>query len=224
MAHILCIEDDIEIGNWLKHHIQSIHGYQVTWIENGEEAFKYIHDVDIVLLDLMLSGLDGFTVGKRIKKKRNDISILILSARTAIEDKLQGLEFADDYITKPFHPDELVARIKILLRKKGHSHKVWKPSPSIEVDFKEGIITHQDSDDVHQLTGKEKELLEFMYNNANQILTKKEIYQYVWGREWLGDDNTIMVHIRRVRQKIESNPNNPRVLQTVRGIGYRVVI
>lgn len=224
MVHVLCVEDDTEIGKWLKQHLENVLGYQVTWLENGEEAFPFLHDADIVLLDLMLSGLDGFTVGKRMKEKQHDVPVLILSARTAIEDKLQGLEWADDYITKPFHPDELVARIKILLRRKGHSLQMWHPSPNIEVNFKEGLIVHRDSNDVYQMTGKEKQLLEFLYNNANKILTKKEIYQNVWGGDWLGDDNTIMVHIRRLRQKVEVDPNYPKTLQTIRGIGYKVVI
>src|SRR5690606_28509251 len=121
VARILYVEDEREIGQWLKTDLER-RGHHVTWVERGEEALEQLKDADVVVLDVMLPGLDGFTVGQRRKRQRPDVPILLLTARTALEDKLEGLSFADDYLTKPYHPDELAARIEVLLRRYGQSH------------------------------------------------------------------------------------------------------
>lgn len=113
MVHILYIEDESEIGRWVVDVLKE-RGYDVTWLTSGEGAQAYLKTTDLAILDVMLPGLDGFSLGKRFKNERADLPILMLSARTAVEDKLEGLSFADDYLTKPFHPDELVARIEVL--------------------------------------------------------------------------------------------------------------
>lgn len=116
MAHILYVEDELEIGGWVTRDLTG-RGYQVTWLTSGEGAEQYASRADIAVLDVMLPGLDGFSVGKRLKKEAPDLPVLMLSARSSVEDKIEGLGFADDYLTKPFHPDELAARIEVLLRR-----------------------------------------------------------------------------------------------------------
>lgn len=224
MTHILYIEDDFAIGAWLKENLEKKHGYKVMWVKNGEDAVDLLDDINLVILDLMLEGIDGFTIGKRIKEKNKNLPILILSARTSLEDKLEGLAFADDYITKPFHPDELSARIEVLTRRFQNIKKYLWNRNSIEVNLSEGLVIHHDSNKIFHLTGKEILLLEFFLQNPNQILTKKQLYNNVWGEPEIGIDNTIMVHIRHLRKKIEKDPNNPNIIQTIRGIGYKVVI
>lgn len=113
---ILYIEDHKEIGSWVKDELTQ-RGYKVCWLLSGINAEKYFNSSDLVILDIMLPGLDGFTLGQRFKKLRPQLPILLLSARTAIEDKVEGLQFADDYLTKPFDPEELIARIEVLLRR-----------------------------------------------------------------------------------------------------------
>lgn len=120
--HLLYIEDDPEIGKWVNETLQD-RGYRVTWLTSGEHALEHADSCRLAILDVMLPGLDGFTVGQRLKKQHPNLPILMLSARTSIDDKLQGLEFADDYLTKPFHPDELAARIEVLLRRSGHASR-----------------------------------------------------------------------------------------------------
>lgn len=116
MNHVLYIEDNEEIGLMIQNELKK-QNYEVTWLQSGDIASQFIKQTDIVILDVMLPGLDGFTVGKKLKKLAPDVPILMLSARTALEDKIMGLEFADDYVTKPFHPEELLARLEVLLRR-----------------------------------------------------------------------------------------------------------
>lgn len=113
---LLYIEDDHEIGSFVCQHLKE-KGFEVKWLRSGERALEEANGCNLVILDVMLPGLDGFTVGQRLKKTDPSLPILMLSARTSIDDKLQGLQFADDYLTKPFHPDELTARIEVLLRR-----------------------------------------------------------------------------------------------------------
>ena len=116
MKRILYIEDDLEIGHITKEDLEQ-RGYKVRWLTSGEGVDEELGETEIVILDVMLPGLDGFTVGQRIKRNHPEVPILMLSARTSVDDKLQGLQFADDYVTKPFHPEELAARIEVLLRR-----------------------------------------------------------------------------------------------------------
>lgn len=122
---ILYIEDDKEIGAWVQEDLRG-RGYEVYWLTSGDGAIERIGNMDLVILDVMLPGLDGFTLGQRFKNECPELPILMLSARTAIEDKLHGLQFADDYLTKPFHPDELAARVEVLLRRFGKMESSFK--------------------------------------------------------------------------------------------------
>ncbi|WP_018751862.1 response regulator transcription factor [Paenibacillus sanguinis] len=222
ITSLLYIEDDIEIGEWVSENLRE-RGYDVTWLTSGEQAVEQAAHQHLVILDVMLPGLDGFTVGGRLKQQYPDLPVLMLSARTSIDDKLQGLKFADDYLTKPFHPDELAARIEVLLRRSGES-------PAAEpirlkhllIYEKENRIIDEATGEEIVLTGKQFYIFTFLLRHLGQILTKEQIYEAVWNEPYLDGDKTLMVHIRHLREKLERDPANPEVIETIRGIGYRV--
>lgn len=219
MRKLLYIEDDQEIGKMVKKDLEQ-RGYQVHWLLSGEGALEAVHDVDLVILDVMLPGLDGFTVGQRLKKDMPDIPILLLSARTAVDDKVLGLQFADDYVTKPFHPDELAARIQVLLRRKNAGSGELKIG-HLTVRMDEKRVLNPAGEEI-ALTGKQHQIFMYLLRHPNQILTKEQIYEAVWGEPYIEGDKTLMVHIRHLREKIEEDPGNPKIIETIRGIGYRV--
>jgi len=216
----LYIEDEKEIGQWVSKELTE-RGYDVTWLESGEGLEQHINSKDIAILDVMLPGLDGFSIGKRIKRENKDLPILMLSARTAIEDKIEGLQFADDYLTKPFHPDELVARLEVLLRRYQKSDDVLTLQ-HLKIDTKDMQIINTIDEEEILLTGKQFYLLQYFIRHLNQILTKEQLYEGVWGESYIEGDKTLMVHIRYLREKIEINPAKPMIIETIRGIGYRV--
>ncbi|MEV5029174.1 response regulator transcription factor [Paenibacillus sp. LPE1-1-1.1] len=220
-AALLYIEDDQEIGSFVCEHLKD-QGYEVHWLKTGEHALEAAADCRLVILDVMLPGLDGFTVGQRLKKAMPDIPILMLSARTSIDDKLQGLQFADDYITKPFHPDELTARIEVLLRRFGSRFSEPLAIKHLLVHEQQNRIENRDTGEEITLTGKQFHIFSYLLRHLGQILTKEQIYEAVWGEAFIEGDKTLMVHIRYLREKIERNPAAPEVIETVRGIGYRV--
>lgn len=215
------IEDECEIGEWVQEDLMH-RGYRVTWLKDGSDALAYVDHADLVILDVMLPGLDGFTVGQRIKQQAADLPILMLSARTAVEDKLEGLAFADDYLTKPFHPDELAARVEVLLRRFCRLATQAIRLQHLDVYLRENRVVNRETGDEVTLTGKEYQLLSYFLRHPNQILAKEQLYEAVWGEMFEGGDNTIMVHIRHLRKKIEKDPSRPTIIQTVRGLGYRM--
>lgn len=221
MQHILYIEDEQEIGEWVEEDLTD-RGYSVTWLTDGTHVLEYLDEVDLVILDVMLPGLDGFTVGQRIKQHAPDLPILMLSARTSVEDKLEGLSFADDYLTKPFHPDELTARIEVLLRRFGTPAAQPVKLQHLDIYMQENRVVDRETELEVTLTGKEYRMLDFFLRHPNQILTKEQLYEAVWEEPFAGGENTLMVHIRHLREKLERNPSQPTVIQTVRGLGYRV--
>lgn len=220
MYRILYIEDEKEIGQWVTKDLTE-RGYEVTWLESGEEVDQHIAFKDIAILDVMLPGLDGFSIGKRIKRENKEIPILMLSARTAVEDKIEGLNFADDYLTKPFHPDELIARVEVLLRRYQKNDDVLDLQ-HLKIYTREMRIINKQTDEEIQLTGKQFYLLQYFIRHLNQILTKEQLYEGIWGESYIEGDKTLMVHIRYLREKIEINPAKPTIIETIRGIGYRV--
>ncbi|MGN7493447.1 response regulator transcription factor [Paenibacillus sp. SAF-054] len=219
--HLLYIEDDVEIGTWVKEDL-IVRGYEVNWLQSGEHAVEQASGCRLVILDVMLPGLDGFTVGQRLKKAYPDLPILMLSARTSIDDKLEGLQFADDYLTKPFHPDELAARIEVLLRRSGSFSSEPLVLKHLLVYERENRIVNNDTGEEILLTGKQFQIFTYLLRHLGQILTKEQIYEGVWGEPYLDGDKTLMVHIRYLREKVERDPANPEIIETVRGVGYRV--
>lgn len=221
MIHILYIEDDLEIGKWVLEELQE-KNYQVKWLTSGDHALSHVKGMDLVILDVMLPGLDGFSVGKRLKKVAQDVPIIMLSARSSVDDKLQGLEFADDYLTKPFHPEELIARIEVLLRRFQRQEPDKIVLQHLEIIPAENRIVDNRTGDEILLTGKQYQIFQFFMKHPNQILTKEQLYEGVWAEPFLDGDKTLMVHIRYLREKIEQDPANPKIIETIRGIGYRV--
>ncbi len=219
--HILYIEDDEEVADLVKQDLFD-NGYDVTWLTSGYDMEAYLDQVDLVILDIMLPGLDGFTVGKRIRGKKNNLPILFLTARTAIEDKLTGLEFADDYLTKPFHPKELLLRIDILLKRFDKVTMEILYLKHLKIDLQMNQIINMETGEEVILTEKQFKIFQYLLKNANHILTKEQIYSSVWQEPYIEGDKTLTVHIRYLRQKIEKDPQNPEIIETIRGLGYRV--
>ncbi len=220
-ASLLYIEDDHEIGRLVSEHLKK-QSYEVNWVTSGERALEEAEGCRLVILDVMLPGLDGFTVGQRLKKRLPDVPILMLSARTSIDDKLQGLQFADDYLTKPFHPDELTARIEVLLRRTGPRDAQPLVIKHLRVFEQQNRVEHADSGEEIILTGKQFHIFSYLLRHLGQILTKEQIYEGVWGEPYIDGDKTLNVHIRYLREKMERDPANPEIIETVRGIGFRV--
>ncbi|QXE01000.1 response regulator transcription factor [Terribacillus sp. DMT04] len=220
MTHILYIEDEMEIGSWVTEELTE-RGYNVTWLKTGEGAESYTLAADIVILDVMLPGLDGFSIGKRLKSANENLPVLMLSARTAVEDKLEGLHFADDYVTKPFHPDELAARIEVLLRR-FQKHEDVLEIGHLTIRTADMHILDKRTEKEILLTGKQYFIFQYFVRHLNQILTKEQLYEGVWKESFIEGDKTLMVHIRYLREKLEENPAKPAIIETIRGIGYRV--
>lgn len=218
---ILYIEDDQEIGSWSRDFLIG-QGYGVIWKTSGQDAEVVIEHCDLVVLDIMLPGLDGFTVGQRLKRINPAMPILMLTARTSIEDKLTGLSFADDYITKPFHPDELAARIQVLLRRTGAAETEQLQIRHLTIDRKESRLWNSETRAEIVLTGKQFHIFMYFLDHLNHILTQKQIYESVWGEPHLDGDKTLTVHIRHLREKIELDSGFPKIIETIRGVGYRV--
>lgn len=222
MIRILYIEDEPEIASWLKEEMIE-YGYDVYLYESYEafEKSGKMIDFDAVILDIMLPGLDGFSITRKLKRKYNDLPILLLSARSMLEDKLEGLQIADDYVTKPFHPAEVIARIEVLLRRFNKKDEVIQLQ-HLNIHLQDFQVIHIETGEEIALTQIQYGLLQYFITHLNQILTKEQLYEAVWKEPYIDGDKTLMVHIRYLREKIEKDPSHPTIIETVRGIGYRV--
>jgi len=227
---ILVADDEKEIRDLVKKYLER-ELYQVDTAVDGEEALRLFesHKYDLILLDLMMPKIDGIEVCRRLRNLTN-IPILMLTAKDQEIDKILGLGIgADDYMTKPFSINELVARIKAHLRR----FLVLGSEADASVDAEASLIRYKGlaidlkqytatiGGNVIALTAKEFELLKFFASHPEQVFTKTQIFRQVWGSAYLEDDNTVMVHIRKLRKKIEVDPSDPRWIQTVWGIGYK---
>jgi DNA-binding response OmpR family regulator len=219
--NILYIEDDKEIGQWVQNNLTS-KGFDITWLTSGINLPTSFDEFDLVILDVMLPGLDGFSLGRRIKKGNPELPIIMLSARSSLEDKLEGLEFADDYVTKPFHPEELAKRVEILLRRFDRNSPAKKQLKHLDIDLASNVIINTTTGEEIILTGKQHQIFTYFMRHLNQILTKEQLYEGVWEEPYIEGDKTLMVHIRFLREKLEINPSQPEIIETIRGIGYRV--
>ncbi|WP_412758792.1 response regulator transcription factor [Metabacillus fastidiosus] len=222
---ILIIEDEIDIARIVKDYL-NINGYETAIAENGQDAWHLIHTLnpEFIILDLTLPDIDGIELCRQIREEV-DTPILILSARGSDTDKVLGLGYgADDYMTKPFSFTELVARINAHLRR-FESLEKKKENDSI-LQFGKNVIDKSaykvtvDSKAV-SLSAKEFELLYFLAKHKNQVFTKTQLLDAVWGYTNYGDENTITVYVRRIREKFEIDPSNPKYLKTIWGVGYK---
>ena len=226
MKRILIIEDDEAIAAIERDYLV-LGGFEVEIAGTGGDgiAMGRFGRFDLILLDLMLPGIDGFSVCRTLRETL-DIPILMVTARQEDIDKIKGLGMgADDYITKPFSPNVLVARIKANLAQYDRLKHTGKPEKAqIQMG---NILLQQDSRRVFvdgtevELKNKEYELLLFLMSNADIVFSKETLYERIWGYEAMGDNATVAVHINRLREKIEQNPSQPRYIQTVWGAGYR---
>ena len=178
---LLYIEDDTEIATWVRADLEE-RGYEVVWLGSGEGAAEAATGCSLIILDVMLPGLDGFTVGQRLKKEHPAVPIVMLSARTSIDDKLHGLDFADDYVTKPFHPDELAARIEVQLRKAGTavSSDTALKLDHLSIYEKDNRIVNEETGNEIILSGKQFHIFAYLLRHMGMIRTKEQIYEAVW--------------------------------------------
>ncbi|SDZ45289.1 response regulator transcription factor [Bacillus sp. 166amftsu] len=226
---VLIADDEKEIRDLLKKYLER-ELYTVDIAINGEEALHLFEQnkYNLIILDLMMPKVDGIEVCRRLRNKTN-IPILMLTAKDQEVDKILGLSIgADDYITKPFSINEVVARVKALMRRflvLGSNANIQENTlltfKGLTIDINKYIV-NIDGKEV-SLTGKELELLKFFASNPEQVFTKTQLFRNVWDSNYIEDDNTVMVHIRKLRKKIEIDPSNPKFIQTVWGIGYKFV-
>ncbi len=223
MQHILVVEDEPTIATGLQDDLEQ-EGYAVEIVNDGAVAIKRIleGEFDLILLDVMLPGADGFTVCREARMKGIRTPIIMLTAKGQEVDKVVGLELgADDYITKPFSPRELLARIKAVMRR---FHDEPKTASSyhfadITVDFDRFEVLRKG--EKIDLTAMEFKLLRAFLDHRGQVLTIDELLREIWGKDVFLTDRVIYTHVNNLRSKIEENPRNPKLLVSVRGIGYR---
>ena len=226
MSRILIVEDEVAIADLEKDYLE-LSGFEVEIENDGKSGLERAlnEDFDLFILDLMLPEVDGFEICKQIREKKNT-PILMVSAKKDDIDKIRGLGLgADDYVTKPFSPSELVARVKAHLAR----YERLIGSNTVENDIVEirGIKIDKTARRVwvngeeRQFTTKEFDLLTFLAENPNHVFTKEELFRKIWDMESIGDIATVTVHIKKIREKIEMNTNKPQYIETIWGGGYR---
>ena len=232
MKRILVVEDEDVIRDFEVINLKRA-GYEVVDVPTGEEAIQVFErnptHFDVAVLDVMMPGMDGFEVCRRIREKNSSIGIIMLTAKSQEMDKVNGLMIgADDYVTKPFSPSELVARVDALHRRVTvAADKAQAPAPS---ELKSGPFvlnmksrTVSKNGRVLELTQVEYQILEYFFNNPNTALGRQDILNKVWGEGYFGDIKIVDVNIRRLRMKLEDAPSKPEFLLTVWGFGYKWV-
>lgn len=227
MTHVLLIEDDSLISEPVARSLRGM-GYEVSTASDGAIGLTLAlaKQPDVIVLDIMLPEMDGWEVCKAIREK-SVVPILMLTALNEEIDRVLGLELgADDYLTKPFSTRELIARIKALLRRvefdrsqAPQTNQIKIGDLRLDLDRRQAFMGEREL----ALRYKEFELLSLLAANAGEVVTRAEIFDKVWGTDWLGDMRTLDVHIRWLREKLEDDPSRPDYIQTVRGVGYRIV-
>mgnify|MGYP000860501853 FL=1 len=225
--NILVAEDEIDIRNLIKITLED-EGYSVITACDGIEALKKLKEtpVDLAILDIMMPRLDGFNLLRKIREN-STIPVIFLTARTDDLDKVLGLELgADDYIAKPFSMSELIARVRAQLRGNNEymlpkqENKTLLQYGDLTID-KESCCAYKNNEQI-ELNAKEYKLLLHLMENPERVFTKKQLYNAVWDDDYYYDDNTIMVHISHLRNKIETDSQNPEYIKTIRGLGYKL--
>ncbi|WP_144551906.1 response regulator transcription factor [Bacillus mycoides] len=224
---ILVVDDEKEIRDLIAIYLEN-EGYKVLQAADGAEGLEILekNEVHLVVLDIMMPKIDGIHMCMKVREVK-EMPIIMLSAKTQDMDKILGLTTgADDYVTKPFNPLELIARIKSQLRRyMKMSGFVVQNESEIEIgDVKINVLTHQVivMDEEVKLTPREFSILELLARNVGMVFSAEQIYEKVWNERSFQSDNTVMVHIRKIREKIEENPRKPRYIKTVWGVGYKI--
>lgn len=226
MSRILIIEDESSIAELEKDYLE-LSGFEVALEEEGNQGLKRAleEDFDLLILDLMLPGLDGFEICRRFREVKNT-PIIMISAKKEDIDKIRGLGLgADDYMTKPFSPSEMVARVKAHLAR--YERLIGSGSPENEIIEIRGLKIDKTARRVwingeeKNFTTKEFDLLTFLAQNPNHVFTKEDLFSKIWDMESIGDIATVTVHIKKIREKIEFNTAKPQYIETIWGVGYR---
>lgn len=226
MSRILIIEDEITIAELEKDYLE-LSGFEVEIESTGDAGLARAlrESFDLFILDLMLPGLDGFEICRKIREKKNT-PILMISAKKDDIDKIRGLGLgADDYITKPFSPSELVARVKAHLAR--YERLIKSSAEERDIIEIRGLKIDRVArrvwvnEEEKQLTSKEFDLLLCLAQNPNRVFTKEELFEKIWDMESIGDIATVTVHIKKIREKIEMNKAKPQYIETIWGVGYR---
>lgn len=229
MSKILIVEDEESIADLEKDYLE-LSGFEVEIENSGDTGLARAleEDFDLFILDLMLPGIDGFEICKRIREKKNT-PVIMVSARKDDIDKIRGLGLgADDYMTKPFSPSELVARVKAHLAR--YERLIGSSVQENEIVEIRGIKIDKTARRVYingeerNFTTKEFDLLTFLAQNPNRVFTKEELFQKIWDMESIGDIATVTVHIKKIREKIEFDTAKPQYIETIWGVGYRFKI
>jgi len=216
---ILLAEDEVDLNNVVTRYLKK-NGYSVDSVLDGEEALDYLEysEYDLVILDIMMPKVDGFEVIKKLRDKGNHTSVLMLTARDSADDKVKGLDLgADDYIVKPFDFNELMARIRAVVRRKHGNSSNKLVIGDLILDTSEKSVTRAGKQ--IELTGKEYEVLEYLMQSKNRILSRDQIKEHVWDFDYEGDSNIIDVLIKNIRKKIDIE-NGKQIIYTKRGLGY----
>lgn len=225
MKRILIIEDDLDIAELERDYLQ-LNGYEADIVQDGLQGLNKASSglYDVIIVDLMLPRKNGYEITKELRKKL-EIPIIVVSAKNEDIDKIRGLDFgADDYLTKPFSPSELVARIKSHIRR---YERLKGYTPTAEIvqhrDLEVNLASHKVSINGKEIpmTPKEYELLVFLATNPNIVFSKDHLFNTIWDDEYCGDTATVAVHIQKIRKKIEKDPSNPNFIETLWGTGYR---
>ena len=228
MRNILIVEDDSEIAMLERDYLE-IAGFSTGLAADGEAAVEAALSgaYDLILLDVMLPGCDGYQVCRRIRD-RIDVPILMVTARTDSVDKIRGLGLgADDYIAKPFDPAELVARVKAHLSRYDRLVGAGRPPEQERITVGDLTILPRSwkvykGEREIRMPNREFELLKFLAEHPNIVFSKERLFEAIWGYDYVGDSATVTVHIGRIRDKIEDDPSNPKIIETVWGAGYRL--
>ena len=216
---ILLAEDEVDLNNVVTRYLKK-NGYSVDSVLDGEEALNYLEysEYDLVILDIMMPKVDGFEVIKKLRDKGNHTSVLMLTARDSADDKVKGLDLgADDYIVKPFDFNELLARIRAVVRRKYGNSSNKLVIGDLILDTSEKSVTRAGKQ--IELTGKEYEVLEYLMQSKNRILSREQIKEHVWDFDYEGDSNIIDVLIKNIRKKIDIE-DGKQIIYTKRGLGY----